>query len=61
MKVEILMNGITKIVLIPENAIEIAILNSLGKTDVDINYMDKGTAILDKVVPEALVISPKKK
>jgi len=60
MKVEILMNGTTKIVLIPENDIEIAILDSVGKMDVDVNYIDKGTAILDKIVPEALVITPKK-
>jgi hypothetical protein len=60
MKVEILMNGTTKIVLIPENAIEIAILSSVGKIEVDVNYIDKGTAILDKIVPEALVITPKK-
>jgi hypothetical protein len=60
MKVEILMNGTTKIVLIPENDIEIAILSSVGKIDVDVNYIDKGTAILDKIVPEALVITPKK-
>jgi hypothetical protein len=60
MKVEILMNGTTKIVLIPENDIEIAILDSVGKMDVDVNFIDKGTAILDKIVPEALVITPKK-
>jgi hypothetical protein len=60
MKVEILMNGTTKIVLIPENDIEIAILDSVGKKEVELNFIDKGTAILDKIVPEALVITPKK-
>lgn len=60
MKVDILMNGTTKIVLIPENDIEVAILDSVGKMDVDVNFIDKGTAILDKIVPEALVITPKK-
>jgi hypothetical protein len=60
MKVEVLLNGTTKIVLIPENEIEIAILSGVGKIDVDATYIDKGTAILDKIVPEALVITPKK-
>ncbi len=60
MKVEILMNGTTKIVLIPETDIEIAILDSVGKMDVETYFQDKGTAILDKIVPEALIISPKK-
>jgi hypothetical protein len=60
MKVEVLLNGTTKIVLIPENDIEIAILSGVGKIDVDVTYIDKGTAILDKIVPEALVITPKK-
>jgi hypothetical protein len=60
MRVEVLMNGTTKIVLIPENDIEKAILDSVGKLDVEANFIDKGTAILDKIVPEALVITPKK-
>ena len=59
MKVEILMNGTTKIVLIPENDIEIAILTNVGKSDIQGNFIGQGTAILDKIVPEALVISNK--
>lgn len=59
MKVEVLLNGTTKIVLIPENDIERSILDSVGKTEVEVLSISKGTAILDKVVPECLVISPK--
>jgi hypothetical protein len=59
MKVEVLLNGTTKIVLIPENDIERSILDSVGKSEVEVLSINKGTAILDKVVPECLVISPK--
>jgi hypothetical protein len=59
MKVEVLLNGTTKIVLIPETPIEISILESVGKTEVEVMSITKGTAILNKVVPECLVISPK--
>jgi hypothetical protein len=59
MKVEVLLNGTTKIVLIPENDIEKSILESVGKTEVEVMSISKGTAILDKIVPECLVISPK--
>jgi hypothetical protein len=59
MRVEILLNGTTKIVLIPENEIEISILKTVGSTEVDVNFIAQGTAILDKIVPEALVIFPK--
>lgn len=61
MKVELLMNGTTKIVLIPENDIEKAILDGVSKMDIETTFLTQGTAILDKLVPEALVISPKKK
>ena len=60
MRVEILLNGTTKIVLIPENEIEISILKTVGSTEVDVNFIAQGTAILDKIVPEALVIFPKR-
>jgi hypothetical protein len=59
MKVEVLLNGTTKIVLIPESDIEKSILESVGKTEVEVMSITKGTAILSKVVPECLVISPK--
>lgn len=60
MKVEILMNGTTKIVLLPENDIEKAILDSMSKNDVDAMMIKQQTHILDKVIQEALVISTKK-
>jgi hypothetical protein len=59
MKVEILLNGTTKIVLIPENDIEKAILDNVGKNDVMATTISQHTAILDKVVQEGLVIAPK--
>lgn len=60
MKVEILMNGSTKIVLLPENEIEKAILENMGKSEVDTLMIKQQTHILDKVIQEALVISSKK-
>lgn len=60
MKVEILMNGTTKIVLLPENEIEKAILDNLSKNDVSAIMIKQQTHILDKVIQEALVISNKK-
>ena len=59
MKVEVLMNGTTKIVLIPENEIETAILNNISKNDVQATSITQHTQILDKVIQEGLVISPK--
>lgn len=59
MKVEVLMNGTTKIVLIPENDIETAILNNISKNDVQATSITQHTQILDKVIQEGLVISPK--
>ena len=59
MKVEILLNGTTKIVLIPENDIEKAILENVGKNEVMATTISQHTAILDKVVQEGLVIAPK--
>lgn len=59
MKVEVLMNGTTKIVLIPENDIETAILNNISKNDVQATSITQHTQILDKIIQEGLVISPK--
>lgn len=59
MKVEVLLNGTTKIVLIPENEIEKAILDGVGKSEVQATSITQHTQILDKVVQEGLVISPK--
>jgi hypothetical protein len=60
MKVEILMNGSTKIVLLPENAIEKAILENMSKAEVDTFMIKQQTHILDKVIQDGLVISSKK-
>ena len=59
MKVEILMNGTTKIVLIPENDIEIAILANIAKGDVEATAISQHTQILDKIIQDGLVVSPK--
>lgn len=59
MKVEVLMNGTTKIVLIPENDIETAILANVAKGDVEATTISQHTQILDKVIQDGLVISPK--
>jgi hypothetical protein len=59
MKVEVLLNGTTKIVLIPENDIEKAILESIAKNEVQAYGINQHTQILDKVVIDGLVISPK--
>jgi len=59
MKVEVLLNGTTKIVLIPENEIEIAILANVAKGDVEATLITQHTQILDKIILDGLVIMPK--
>jgi hypothetical protein len=59
MKVEVILNGTTKIVLIPENDIEKAVLEGMAKTEVQAYGINQHTQILDKVVLDGLVISPK--
>lgn len=61
MKVEILMNGTYKIVLIPENEVEKGVLSAMSKTDVDAKSIEQHTQILDKVIQEGLVITSKSK
>lgn len=60
MRVEILMNGTTKIVLIPENDIETAIVKTIAAGGVDATIITQHTQILDKVIQDGLVISPLK-
>ena len=60
MRVEVLMNGTTKIVLIPENEIEVAIVKSVAAGGVDATIITQHTQILDKVIQDGLVISPQK-
>ena len=59
MKVEVLLNGTTKIVLIPENEIEIAILANIAKGDVEGTLITQHTQILDKVIQDGFVVMPK--
>ena len=59
MKVEVLMNGTIKLVIIAENEIEIAILKQLSSSDVEATSIAQHTQILDKVIQDALVIKTK--
>lgn len=61
MRAEVILNGTMKIVVIPENDIETSILTAMGKESVDICFQDKGTAILDKIIPDCAIISVVKK
>lgn len=60
MRVEILMNGTVKIVLIPENEIETAIVKQVAAGGVDATVITQHTQILDKVIQDGLVITPQK-
>lgn len=60
MRVEVLMNGTIKIVLIPENEIETAIVKQVAAGGVDATIITQHTQILDKVIQDGLVISPQK-
>ena len=60
MKVEILINGSLKIVLVPENDIDRSVLAALSKTEIDAKSIDNHTQILDKVIQEGLILSTKK-
>ena len=57
MRVEVLLNGSTKIVIIPENDIEVAVLKTIGAGGVDATIIQNHTQILDKVIQDGLVIS----
>lgn len=60
MKVEVLLNGTTKIVLIPETEIEAAIIKNVAAGGVEATIITQHTQILDKVIQDGLVISPSK-
>jgi hypothetical protein len=59
MKVEVIMNGTIKLVLIPENEIEKLALEMVGKSDLTPTAINGQTAILNKVLHEGLIIQPK--
>lgn len=58
MKVECLLNGTTRIILIPENDLEKAIIESVSKGGIQGTLISQHTQILDRVVQDGLVISP---
>lgn len=60
MRVEILMNGTTKLVVIPENEVEVAILKSIAAGGIEGTVIQNHTQILDKVIQDGLVITPQK-
>tara|TARA_R110002126_G_scaffold79669_10_gene197718 strand:- start:2877 stop:3083 length:207 start_codon:yes stop_codon:yes gene_type:complete len=59
MKADIILNGTTKVILIPETDIEKLVVEQLSKTDVTSFLIDKQTQILDKIIHNGLVITTK--
>jgi hypothetical protein len=59
MKVETIMNGTIRLVLIPENELEKIALEMISKTEIESTLINSQTAILNKVLQEGLVIQPK--
>jgi hypothetical protein len=59
MKVELIMNGVVKIVLNPENDLEKVALDMVGKAEVDATIINSQTQILNRVVHEGLIIQTK--
>jgi hypothetical protein len=60
MKVDVIMNGTKKLVIIPEDDIEVAILKQIAAGGVDATLIQNHTQILDKVIQDGLVITPSK-
>lgn len=60
MRVEIIMNGTKKLVIIPEDDIEVAILKQIAAGGVDATLIQNHTQILDKIIQDGLVITPSK-
>lgn len=60
MKVELIMNGAVKLVLVPENDLEKIALNLLSKCDLQSTEINSQTQILDKVVHDGLIVQSKK-
>ena len=59
MKIETIMNGSIKLVLIPETQLEKIALEMISKTEIESTFINSHTAILTKVIQEGLVIQPK--
>jgi hypothetical protein len=60
MKVELIMNGTVKLVMVPENDLEKIALNLLSKCDLQSTEINSQTQILDKIVHDGLIIQSKK-
>jgi hypothetical protein len=61
MKVEIILNGSLKLVLMPENEIEKSVLAQMSKLEIESKLIESHTQILDKTVQDGLVIQSKNK
>lgn len=59
MNVQFLVNGQTKLILIPENTVEEELLKSLAKIEVEIEQPTAGTVILGKTYNNAIIIGKK--
>lgn len=60
MKVEVIMNGTIKLVLVPENDLEKLAIEILTKSEIESIEMKGANQILDKVVHDAVIIQPKR-
>ena len=60
MKVELIMNGTVKLVMVPDNDLEKIALNLLSKCDLQSTEINSQTQILDKIVHDGLIIQSKK-
>jgi hypothetical protein len=60
MRVDVIMNGTKKLVIIPEDDIEVAILKQIAAGGIDATLIQNHTQILDKVIQDGLVITPSK-
>ena len=59
MKVELIMNGAVKVVMVPENELEKIALNLLSKSDLQSTEINSQIQILDKIVHDGLIIQSK--
>jgi hypothetical protein len=59
MKVELIMNGTVKVVMVPENELEKIALNLLSKSDLQSTEINSQIQILDKIVHDGLIIQSK--
>lgn len=56
MKVDLIMNGTLKLVIMPENDLEKMALEQFAKAECESSLIDRQTQILDKVVTDGLII-----